>query len=371
MNFSEICKHFDIEARTAKIISKGLINKSWQITDTSGKKYVVQGINTHTFKDVEGLMSNISNVTEHIKKKIIENGGDEEREVLSIIKANDGKTYWGDDKNGYYRIYNCITEASTYDEANYSILFEAGRGFGRFQKLLSDFPADKLIESIPDFHNTPKRYDAFLKQLSDTEDHNCFKAIKEIYSIIDNEAYGHIITDALASKKIPMRVVHNDTKLNNVMIDDNTHKAVCVVDLDTIMPGSLLYDYGDAIRFCANSGCEDDRDLDKVKIDTRKFMAFTHGFLSETVDSITQEELDLMCKAPAVLSYELAMRFLTDYLDGNKYFKCDPDRPLHNLERAQSQLKLFGEFKAHEKDMDRAIKRIYSMCKSQNKNKTI
>ena len=370
MNVFEICKHFGITPVASKVISKGLINTSWEVADNNKNSYVVQGINTYVFKDVDGLMDNIARVTEHIRHKVEQEGGDVEREVLSLIPSDDtGLNYWVSPKDeGVYRVYKCITNASTYDEANTQLLFQAGVGFGKFQRQLSDFDAASLKESIPDFHNTIARYAAFREQLQSINFSTYKKAREEITQAIRLKEYASKIMEPLLSGKIPTRVVHNDTKLNNVMLDDSTHKSVCVIDLDTIMPGSILFDYGDAIRYCANTGAEDELNMDNIKLDPKKFMSFTHGFLSETASTITKEELDLMSNAPIVLTYELGLRFLTDYLNGNKYFKCDPARPDHNLERARAQFKLCNEFVKHEPDMNRSIHDIYNtVIKQENK----
>lgn len=363
MNIFDICSQFGITAVAKKVISKGLINSSWEVTDKAGKTYIVQGINNNVFKDVDGLMDNITRVTNHIREKVLLEGGDTSREVLELIPNVDtGKNYINVNNKEYYRIYKCITNATTYDEANMQLLYQAGIGFGKFQKQLDDFPAESLTESIPNFHNTPKRFEAFEKKLEEVDFKTYSKAKAEIIKALKGYEYAKKIMEPLENGEIPTRVVHNDTKLNNVMLDNTTHKAVCVIDLDTIMPGSLLFDYGDAIRYCSNTGAEDEQDLSQVHLDPQKFMAFTHGFLQETHSSITTRELDLMAVAPAVLTYELALRFLTDYLDGNKYFKCDPARPEHNLERARAQLKLLDEFKANEKNMNKSIHHIFDMC---------
>lgn len=374
MDIFQICNYFNINAKGNRVISKGLINNSWEIIDEKGESYIVQEINSNVFKDVDSLMDNISRVTQHVRKKVKSEGGDVNREGLTLMPTNsldkNGKEkYYYTNGTKYYRMYKCIKDASTYDQADEELLYQAGVGFGKFQRMLSDFPANTLHESIKDFHNTAERYNAFEKKLDYINIEYYHKAGKEIRTALKGFEYADKIMRPLREGKIPTRVVHNDTKLNNVMLDNKTHGAVCVIDLDTIMPGSILFDYGDAIRYCANNGAEDDRDLNNVSIDIKKFNAFTYGFLSQTASTLTNEELKLMCVAPAVLTYELGLRFLTDYLDGNKYFKCDPSRPDHNLERARAQFKLFEEFKKHEKDMDFSIHAIYNKCMKENAQK--
>ncbi len=369
MNILKICGQFGIDALRSQVISKGLINNSWKVTAVNGETYIVQSINTNVFKNVDKLMDNISKVTTHIKEKVENSGGDPSREVLQVVPCLGDKQklyYKSEDDNQYFRVYRCIDNANTYDDASLQLLYQAGVGFGKFQQQLSDFPSDTLYESIPDFHNTIKRFETFEQKLDNLSFEEYTKARKEIIKTLKGFEYARKIMEPLTNHEIPQRVVHNDTKLNNVMLDDNDHHAVCVIDLDTIMPGSLLFDYGDAIRFCANTGAEDDRNIDNVGIAPKKFVAFTHGFLSQTAERLTEKELSLMSVAPLVITYELSLRFLTDYLDGNKYFKTDPSRPDHNLERARAQLKLFDSFKEHESDMDRTIKKIYYLCLDHN-----
>lgn len=347
MNLLEICEKFGIKALAKKEITKGIINNTSIVIDDEGNQYILQEINSHVFKNVEALMKNIEMVTTFIKNKIHEEGGDEKTGTLNLVRAKNGKCYVEDldefGKKHYFRMYDYISTATTFDEASDELLYEAGVGFGRFQRQLADFPAEMLYESIPDFHNTIARFQAFEEALNTAKTDRrqaVHKAVNEIKFAYEHVDYAGLIMDALNSRTIPVRVVHNDTKLNNVMLDNKTHKAVCLVDLDTIMPGSLLFDYGDGIRYCANKGKEDEADVKNVKMSISKFKKFTEGFLKETAESLTPAELELMPQAPIVIAYELGLRFLTDYLNGNVYFKCDSRRPDHNLERARAQFAL-------------------------------
>lgn len=369
MNIFEICSKFKINAVAIKTIKQGIINNSWEVTDLVGDEYVVQEINSKIFDNIDSLMDNICRVTNHIKNKILLSGGDISREVLTIIPfENQNYFSYVDDKNvrHYYRAYKYVKNASTYDDADETLLYQAGVGFGRFQKQLADFKVDSLYESIPNFHNTIKRFETFEKVLDNISFETYNKTKTEIKEILKSYKYADVIMKPLLNGDIPKRVVHNDTKLNNVMLDDFTHQAICVIDLDTIMPGSLLFDYGDAIRYCANTGSEDDVNLDNIKFDFKKFVAFTYGFISQTYGDLTTNELNLLSKAPMVLTYELALRFLTDFLNGNIYFKCDPTRPNHNLERTKAQLKLLKEFEKNEDKMDKTIKFLYNKCLKDN-----
>jgi len=368
MNAFKICSQFGIEIVAKKDIVKGLINNTSLVTDNKGKKYILQEINKNVFKDVDKLMNNIDLVTNYLREKIRQENGDPTTGTINLLKSRDGKSYITtvDENNAthYYRMYNYIDNAASYDEANEELLYQAGVGFGRFQRQLSNFPADKLYESIPDFHNTVARYKQFTSALerctNDDKKSTVIKASPEISYALYKKNYAGLIMDALTNQQIPLRVVHNDTKLNNVMLDSVTHQPVCVIDLDTIMPGSLLFDYGDAIRHGANTGLEDDINLKNVKLDINKFKAFTNGFLKETANSLTKKELELLPQAPIVLAYELGLRFLTDYLDGNKYFRCDSSRPDHNLERARSQFKLMSNMIEQLPIMTHIINDLYS-----------
>lgn len=363
MDIKNIAGKFGIMAETITPTTQGLINKTWKVTDNNGKNFVLQEINVGVFTDPDGLMRNIVLVTEHLRKKVIEKGGNPATEVLHVIPSEQGMYCKMADENGndhYYRVYDYIN-GKTYDEATPELLYQAGVGFGRFQNLLRDFPANALVETIPDFHNTIERYHAFSRALDEIKRETYFKAKDEIYDLMAYREVAAEIMKPLLTAQIPFRVVHNDTKLNNVMLDTQTHKPLCVVDLDTIMPGSMLFDFGDAVRSAANTGKEDDQDPNNVGIDFDKYTAFATGFLSEVYPVITLEELDLMSKAPAVLAYELALRFATDYIQGNKYFKCDPARPEHNLERTRAQLKLFKEFWKNQSRLDKINKNIYTV----------
>lgn len=372
MNTFNICANFGIETITAKEIKTGIINDTFVVTGKNGKKYILQEINNNVFKNVDGLMNNIEKVTNYLKEKIAKEGGDSKRETLTLIKnINNDKPYFKiKDDNGvehFFRMYEFIENASTYDEASEQYLFEAGKGFGKFQRQLDGFDASELIESIPNFHNTRKRLEAFLSSLDNAYKQKDSEYIADAYSCIKyalkHADISNIIMDALETGKIPTRVVHNDTKLNNVMLDNDNNQALCVIDLDTIMPGTMLFDYGDAIRSGANAGLEDDINLKDVYLDKSKFEAYTKGFVSEIATIMTPEELNLLAKAPIVLTYELGLRFLTDYLDGNKYFKCDLTRPKHNLERAKAQFALTQDLIKNYSYMNQFTNEIYNEYK--------
>lgn len=324
------------------VYGEGNINRTFWAEGKDGSQYIVQKVNTNVFKNPVALMDNMVGITEFLKKKIVERGGDVERETLNIVLTKDGKTYYEDVKGGFWRMTNFVKDTVAYQSVEKAgLLYEVARSFGRFQELLSDYPADTLFETIPDFHNTAKRYKAFETALSDDIAHRAEGVQKEIAKLKKYAPRASIIVDKLASGEIPTRVTHNDTKLNNILMDKATDKGVCVIDLDTVMPGSLLYDFGDSVRFAANNGAEDDKDLSRVWIRTELYEEYVSGFLAGVGDSIITEEIKLLPMSVFILTYELALRFMTDYLNGDTYFKLN--YPEHNLIRTRAQIKLMED----------------------------
>jgi len=284
-------------------------------------------------------MENINSVTIHLRKKIIEQDGDPERETLNIIKTKDHKMFYVDEDERYWRAYQFIEDALSYDQVETKEdFYESGLAFGNFQRLLSDFPADTLHETIKDFHNTKKRFQRFKEVLEADVRGRAKGAAKEIQFIMDREADANILVDMLESGKLPLRVTHNDTKLNNVMIDNSTRKGICVVDLDTVMPGLSIHDFGDSIRFGANTAMEDETDLTCVSCDLELFEIYVNAFLTGCGGSLTVNEMDMLPMGAKVITYECGIRFLTDHLEGDVYFKIH--RENHNLDRARTQLAL-------------------------------
>ena len=322
-------------------ITAGLINHTYAVfvNDEATPKYVLQKINTNIFKDSDGLIENIKGVCEHVRAKVLANGGDINREVLTLIPTKDGKNYLKSDKVGAWRLYNFITDATAHQSAaKPGILASAAEAFGTYQNLLSDYPAETLHETIPNFHNTVSRYNDFMTALEKDVAGRASECAYEIEEIKKHEPLAHVVVDALANGEIPLRVTHNDTKLNNVMIDNNTGKGICVIDLDTVMPGSLLYDFGDSIRFAACNSAEDEEDLSKVYLRLDLFEEYVSGFLKGVGKNITAKEIELLPFSAFLLTYELVLRFLGDYLNGDVYFQTRRDK--HNLVRARAQLKL-------------------------------
>lgn len=334
----------------------GHINSTF-VAEKDGDTYILQLINTGVFKNPLNMMDNICKVTKHIREKVIKSGGDVEREVMNIITTNDGNNFFVASNGDTYRAYKFIKDSVTI-EGNPSPeeFSQAGYGFGRFQKYLADFPAEELVETIENFHHTPKR----IERLKETIKADPFNRVKNCEDIIEyilkNENEAGIVIDGLKSGNIPLRVTHNDTKLNNILFDTATRKALCVIDLDTVMPGSLLYDFGDAIRFGASTAAEDEKDLDKVWVDLKLFEAFTSGFTTALKDSLTKTEEELLPFSAKLLTYESVVRFLDDYLNGDAYFKIK--YPEHNLVRTKNQMKMCQDIELKFDDMHKIIKDI-------------
>ncbi len=351
--FYHILKHFAIDV-SPSAYGNGHINDTYIVH--SRPSYILQRINTNVFKDADGVMENIQGVTEHLRKKILAAGGDPNRETLTVIPTTDGKPYYRDQDGSCYRVYNFIENAKSYDLVeNPMQLYHAARMFGKFQNMLADYPAEKLHETIVDFHNTVVRYDQFKDALKNDKAGRAASVAEEIRFVLDRECDAGVVVNAIAEGRIPLRVTHNDTKLNNVLLDETTGEGVCVIDLDTVMPGSLLYDYGDALRFGGSTGAEDEKDLSKIWFDIENFRAFTRGFL-ETLPSITEEELRLLPFSIKLMTLECGSRFLADYLNGDVYFKTH--YPEHNLDRCRTQFKLVADIEAKMDELNAIVAEI-------------
>lgn len=323
----------------------GHINSTYQIEYSAGgetKRYILQKINSNVFKKPVEVMENIVNVTDFLRKKINEAGGDAERETLTLINSIDGVPYYTTDNGEVWRMYKSVPNARTYESVERPKMFyNAAYAFGNFQRLLSDFPADILHETIPNFHNTVSRFEDFKAAVDENAAGRLRFCEPEVEFIRSREGLCHKITDGIASGIYPLRVTHNDTKLNNVMLDLDTDEGVCVIDLDTVMPGSVLYDFGDAVRFGASNAAEDERDLSKVFLRLDLFEEFTRGFLHGLGGSLTEEEVRALPTGALVITLEIGMRFLADFLNGDVYFAVH--RENHNLDRARTQLALVAD----------------------------
>ncbi len=353
MNMKEILKQFNIDANL-DTYGDGHINETYRI---KGTPYLLQKVNTEVFKNPIDVMENIENVTEHLRKKITEAGGNPDRETLTLVKTVDGKTYVAADEKNIFRIYMFIEGAISYNKSeSLKQFYDAARAFGRFQNMLSDFPAEKLHETIPNFHHTPSRVEQLRTAIQNNLAQRAEGVRDEIDFALKRAEEMDVVLKALEDGSVPLRVTHNDTKLNNVMFDVESGDPICVVDLDTVMPGSMLYDYGDALRFGASTAEEDEKDLSKVLFDLDLFKAFSKGYLEEMKDSITEKELELLPFSAKLMTYECGIRFLADYLNGDVYFKIH--YPEQNLDRARTQFKLVYDMEGKMEEMKQIIREL-------------
>jgi hypothetical protein len=349
---------FDGEFRKAEPNISGHINDTYIVYyDKDGgpsQRYILQRINHNVFKDPDKVMENIIGITRHMREKIIKAGGDPLRETLNLIPTNEGGYLHRCDDGNYWRGYLFIDGARTYQMVeNKEHFYKAGRAFGNFQRLLSDYPADNLHETIPNFHNTRMRFDAFVEAVEKDVMNRARDVKEEIEFALKRADDTPILVDLLEKGELPLKVTHNYTKFNNVMIDDETGEGICVIDLDTVMPGLSLYDFGDSIRFGANPAAEDERDLSKVWMDLGLYERFTRGYLETAGDSLTSTELEYMPFSAKLMTYECGIRFLTDYLNGDTYFRIL--RPGHNLDRTRTQFKLVADMEVKLDQMARII----------------
>ena len=344
-----------------KIFGSGHINTTYIATyneDGKIRKYVIQKVNTNVFKNIDELMKNVFAVTTFLREKIKENGGDPNRETLHYIKTLDSSEYYKAENGDCYRAYRFVDNSKSYDSVDCAEIFEkSGEAFGRFQKYLSDFPAKTLYETIPNFHNTIWRFEnEFLPAVKKDLKNRAAECKEEIDFVIARKNDCSRLVDLIEKGDLPIRVTHNDTKLNNVIFDEDTNDAICVIDLDTVMPGLALYDFGDSIRFGANTCAEDEKDTSNVAINLDYFEAYARGFLSEAGESFNQCEIDNLAFSAKIMTLECGMRFLTDYLNGDTYFKTS--YPDHNLVRAKNQLALVKDMESKMDKMEDIIRNI-------------
>ena len=350
---------FDIQGEylSCEVIKTGNINQTYLVKyfrDGAEKPYIIQKVNTYVFKNPEQVMQNIAAVTEHIRSKVKSIYGTAKRNVLHYLYTPDGKNFAYDEEGGFWRGYRYIDDSVTYNVSNELwVLEEAGRGFGEFQKYLADFDASQLFESIPNFHNTRLRFDRLFEAAENDELGRVKDVEDELQYLRDRYELSCTLCDLLESGELPLRVTHNDTKCNNVLLDPVTKTALAVIALDTVMPGLCAYDFGDAIRFGANNTDEDDPDLSKIYLDMEKYEAFVRGFIPTLKDSLTHKELETMHLGAYIMTTELAARFMLDYLEGDVYFKLN--YPEHNLIRTRAQTALARDMDDKLEEMQRIV----------------
>lgn len=351
-----VFSHFEIggDFIAAARIESGHINDTFAVTIDKGghwMRYVIQRINHKVFKNPVALMDNIRRVTEHQQLKL-KGHQDASRRSLILIPALDGDIHHQDEDGNFWRCYHFIEKAQTYDitEAPEQA-FQAARTFGQFQKDLADLPGERLHETIPDFHNTPVRFKNLQRAIEVDACNRAVMVKNEIEFAQAREAMTRKLLELAASEDIPERITHNDTKLNNVMLDDETGQGICVIDLDTVMPGLVLYDFGDLVRTCTNPAAEDERDLSEVRMQMHMFEALVKGYLSTAGDFLTATEKSHLAFSGKLITFETGLRFLTDYLEGDVYFKTH--RQGHNLDRCRTQFKLVTSIEEQEAAMNK------------------
>jgi Ser/Thr protein kinase RdoA (MazF antagonist) len=319
--------------------------------------YILQRLNNKIFKNIPELQHNIERVTVHLRNKLKAiPGSDIKRECMRLIFSREGKSWITDKDGNYWRMYIFISNHRSYNLVDSpDKAFEGGKAIGRFQAMLSDMPGGTLFETIPRFHDIESRLDALTKKINENPAGRVEAVVKETNQILSRAEEMKIILKLGKDGKIPLRITHNDTKFNNILLDEND-KALCVIDLDTVMPGYVHYDFGDAIRTAANMASEDEQDHSRIKMDIKMFKAYAEGYLSESADTLNDVEKEYLAFAPRLITYTIAVRFLTDFIDGDNYFKIHHE--LHNLQRARAQIRLVMSMEEQYEDMRKIIREL-------------
>ena len=335
---------------SCKPFGSGHINHTLKIVTDAGAEYVLQRINKHVFKNPEQLMENLTAVTKYLRKH-----EDDTRMALHFIRTHYNQYFYVDDHGDYWRMYDfvggfCLDMPETNED-----FYESALAFGHFQSMLADFPAETLHETIPEFHNTIDRYRQFKEVLKKDPCGRLAGVRNEVQFLKDREELAGTLQRMRESGELPLRVTHNDTKLNNVLLDRQTRKFLCVLDLDTVMPGLSLYDYGDSIRFGAATAEEDEWDLSKMTLDLERFEIYTKGYM-EACPTLTDKEVEMMPMGALIMTLEVGLRFLTDYIDGDHYFKIAYSD--HNLVRARTQLRLVADMQSKWDEMNRIVAKV-------------
>lgn len=361
-DIAKACSNFCIDGELIRFepYGNGHINDTFLVVFNAcgkQKRYILQRINHGLFKNVDRLMENVVSVTEFLRRKIIERSGDPERETLTVIKTKQGKPYYFDGEN-YFRLYPFIEGATAYSKVEKpEHFYQSAIAFGKFANLLAEFDASKLYETITQFHDTEKRYNDLLLAIENNVSNRKDNVKEDIDFVLSQKDITVSIKSKLLSGELPLKVTHNDTKFNNVMIDDKTGKAICVIDLDTVMPGSILYDFGDAIRFGCNTAEEDEKDCSLVKCDLDLFEQYVKGYLFALGDSVQKAEAENLALGAIVMTYENGIRFLADYLNGDTYFHTKYAE--HNLVRARCQFALYKDMINKHGEMNAIVKKHY------------
>lgn len=329
----------------------GHINGTQLVVCDSGARYILQHINTHVFREPENLMRNIELVTAHLRRKVSDPRG-----VLQLVPALDGRSF-AVESGAYWRMYELVENSICYQRADADLFHACAVAFGRFQNQLADFPAEEQVETIPHFHDTPARYAAFYAAVAEDAAGRRDSVQNEIEFVLAREAFADTLTALQRSGELPLRVTHNDTKINNVLFDAITNKALCVIDLDTVMPGLSVNDFGDAIRFGASTAAEDERDLSRVHFDLGLYETYVKGYLSTCGDTLTKTERAMLPTGAKMMTLECGLRFLTDHLAGDVYFHVS--REGQNLDRARTQFRLVEEMEQNWLQMHKIVEQAH------------
>ena len=359
---SEVLASFDFGAPVVGAIrfGQGHINDTFvvhtQPEDVCCRRFILQRMSPAAFKRPDQLMENIIGVTDYLGREIEKNGGDRSREALEVLRPRNGEPFFTDSGGGAWRLYPFVEGTICYQSAQSPELFAAsGRAFGRFQRLLQSYPAQTLHETIPHFHDTEDRLAKLKSAVAADKLGRAAECRKEIDFVLAREADCSVALQALRDGVLPLRVTHNDTKLNNVLMDAETGVGVCIIDLDTVMPGLSINDFGDSIRFGANHSAEDEKDLSKVNLDVSLFEAYTQAFLEGAGGTLTAAEIDHLPWGAKLMTFECGIRFLTDYLEGDVYFHTTRDG--QNLDRCRTQFKLVSDMEAHWDELSEIVKK--------------
>ncbi len=364
----DIVSKFRLEGKliTARTFGSGHINDTYRVITDTGNSYLLQKINHFVFKDVPGLMNNLVNVTRHLKGKLTAvPGADPEKQVLTLVETNDNGYYFEDAGGNYWRVFLFLNNTKSYDQVlTEKQAFEGGKAFGLFQALLADMDTGLIVDTIPNFHNIESRLANLAKAIAADSAHRLIKLSPEIEFINQRrDAMCQILAMGRAGL-LPERIIHNDTKFNNVLLDEHDH-AQCVIDLDTVMPGYVAYDFGDAVRTIINTAPEDEPELVLIKLNIPLFTGYVKGYLKQTAGFLTEAELNSLLNGAMLLPYMQGVRFLTDYLNGDIYFKIHS--PWHNLQRAKAQFQLVKKLEEAQETLNNIILRTWQHEKDEAK----
>ena len=352
MYYREIASAFCLDGTlvSCEEFGHGHINHTLKVTTDTGAEYILQRINKYVFQNPIRLMKNVSSVTEYLQKHV-----EKSSMAMHFIPTHQGLFYYRDSHGEFWRMYDFMKGFCLDTPESDEDFYQSALAFGRFMALLADFPAEKLYETIPEFHNTVDRYRQFKASVEADPVGRVEGVRKEIDFVLAQEEMGSILQHMREAGELPLRVTHNDTKLNNVLLDRDTRKSLCVLDLDTVMPGLSVHDFGDSIRFGAATAAEDEKDLSKMSMDLHMFEVYTRGYL-ESATALTDKEVEMLPLGALTMTLEVGLRFLKDYIDGDLYFKVA--YPQHNLVRARTQLKLVADMKEKWDDMNRIVAEV-------------